>query len=102
MSVFLILIFRVTVVKKYGDIMHVSYCDFGDIATLDSSQLKTLPLKFRQLPKMAIQAKLYGKFLFSIILVVSVLIKIKIQQKKITYKNLKTKKALKLLMVNGP
>ncbi|KAI8119984.1 Tudor domain-containing protein 7 [Lucilia cuprina] len=51
---------RVTVVKKYGDMMHVSFCDFGDIATLDSSQLKTLPLKFRQLPKMAIQAKLYG------------------------------------------
>ena len=51
-------------VKKYGDMIHVSFCDFGDIATVDSSQLKTLPLKFRQLPKMAVQAKLYGKFLF--------------------------------------
>ncbi|XP_061390979.1 tudor domain-containing protein 7B [Musca vetustissima] len=51
---------RVTAVKKYGDMIHVRFCDFGDSATVDSSQLKILPLKFRQLPKMAIQAKLYG------------------------------------------
>uniref|UniRef100_A0A1I8Q3T5 HTH OST-type domain-containing protein n=1 Tax=Stomoxys calcitrans TaxID=35570 RepID=A0A1I8Q3T5_STOCA len=51
---------RVTAVKKYGDMIHVRFCDFGDSATLDSSQLKILPLKFRQLPKMAVPAKLYG------------------------------------------
>ncbi|XP_073811788.1 tudor domain-containing protein 7-like [Musca autumnalis] len=45
---------------QYGDMLHVRFCDFGDSATVDSSQLKILPLKFRQLPKMAIQAKLYG------------------------------------------
>ncbi|XP_075170049.1 tudor domain-containing protein 7 tapas [Haematobia irritans] len=51
---------RVIAVKKYGDMIHVRFCDFGDTATVDSSQLKILPLKFRHLPKMAIQAKLYG------------------------------------------
>lgn len=59
--------FRVTVVKKIGDMIHVSFCDFGDIAIVQSSQLKTLPLKLRQLPKMAIQAKLHGKFFFFVI-----------------------------------
>uniref|UniRef100_A0A1A9UVJ1 HTH OST-type domain-containing protein n=1 Tax=Glossina austeni TaxID=7395 RepID=A0A1A9UVJ1_GLOAU len=51
---------RATVVKKHSDMIHVSFCDFGDETILTSSQLKILPLKFRQLPKMAIQAKLYG------------------------------------------
>lgn len=54
--------FRVTAIKKCGDMIHVRFCDFGDSATVDSSHLKILPLKFRQLPKMAIQARLYGKF----------------------------------------
>lgn len=48
--------------KKHSDMIHVSFCDFGDETILTSSQLKILPLKFRQLPKMAMQAKLYGKF----------------------------------------
>uniref|UniRef100_T1PG85 Tudor domain protein n=1 Tax=Musca domestica TaxID=7370 RepID=T1PG85_MUSDO len=51
---------RVTAIKKCGDMIHVRFCDFGDSATVDSSHLKILPLKFRQLPKMAIQARLYG------------------------------------------
>lgn len=82
--------------------MHVSFCDFGDIATLDSSQLKTLPLKFRQLPKMAVQAKLYGKFLFSIISIASYFNYNLNTQPKIKIFTKIKKKALKLLMVTGP
>ncbi|XP_055857184.1 tudor domain-containing protein 7 [Episyrphus balteatus] len=51
---------RVIVVNKYQDMIHVSFCDFGDVDILRCDQLKTLPAKFRQLPKQAIQAKLYG------------------------------------------
>lgn len=38
----------------------VSFCDFGDFAVLSNDKLKTLPAKFRTLPKQAIMAKLYG------------------------------------------
>ncbi|CAD7012547.1 unnamed protein product [Ceratitis capitata] len=52
---------RVVVVNTYnGDMIHVCFCDFGDIAILRSDQLKILPAKYRQLPKMSIQAKLHG------------------------------------------
>ncbi|XP_067627465.1 uncharacterized protein tapas [Eurosta solidaginis] len=52
---------RVVVVDTYnGDMIHVCFCDFGDIAVLRSDQLKILPAKYRQLPKMSIQAKLHG------------------------------------------
>ncbi|XP_036333686.1 uncharacterized protein LOC118744646 isoform X2 [Rhagoletis pomonella] len=52
---------RVVVVNTYnGDMIHVCFCDFGDIAILRSDQLKILPAKYRQLRKMSIQAKLHG------------------------------------------
>lgn len=52
---------RVTVENVFNSSMiHVCYCDFGDIAVLSNDKLKTLPAKFRTLPKQAVVAKLYG------------------------------------------
>ena len=60
---FFLFFVRVIVKNKYiVEMIHVSFCDFGDIAILRSDQLKMLPAKFRKLPIMAIQAKLHGKF----------------------------------------
>ena len=39
----------------------VNFCDYGDILMLSSGQLKLLPAHFRELPKLAISAKLFGK-----------------------------------------
>lgn len=45
--------------------VHVQYCDFGDVAVLSRNYLKSLPNKFRNLPKQAIQARIHGKsFIF--------------------------------------
>lgn len=40
----------------------ISYCDYGDIVVVNSDRLKVLPAQFRQLPALAIKAKLFGNF----------------------------------------
>lgn len=40
----------------------VLLCDLGEVSVLSNDNLKTLPAKFRELPKQAIKAKLYGNF----------------------------------------
>lgn len=40
----------------------ISYCDYGDIVVVNSDRLKVLPKQFRQIPALAIKAKLFGTF----------------------------------------
>lgn len=51
--------------------MAVFNCDFGDMFIVDAANLRMLPEKFRQLPQMAIRARLCGKrdviFVFQIV-----------------------------------
>lgn len=39
----------------------ICYCDYGDIVVINSDRLKVLPASFRQLPALAISARLSGK-----------------------------------------
>lgn len=55
--------FRVVVDQILGSTMFlICYCDYGDIVMVNSDRLKMLPAKFRTLPRLAISAKLYGKY----------------------------------------
>ncbi|XP_017025169.1 tudor domain-containing protein 7B isoform X2 [Drosophila kikkawai] len=51
---------RVNIRKIYDEIIHVSFVDVGDDGVVACDQLKTLPPEFRELPKMALPAQLYG------------------------------------------
>jgi Tudor domain len=42
--------------------IHVKFCDIGEVDVLTNDQLKTLPNSFRILPKQALRAKLYGEY----------------------------------------
>lgn len=59
-SVTIIINFRVIVANIFGSEIHCSFCDTGDYAVVETDKLKSLPLRFRSLPKQAIRAKLFG------------------------------------------
>lgn len=44
-----------------GSMFLICYCDYGDIVVINSDRLKVLPASFRQLPALAISARLSGK-----------------------------------------
>lgn len=53
--------YRATVENIFGGTMiHVRYCDYGDVTVVSCDKLKILPAQFRQLPRQAIRAKLHG------------------------------------------
>lgn len=49
--------------RMFDGTIHVSFCDYGEIAVLGIDKLKILPEEFRALPKQAIKCRLYGGFL---------------------------------------
>lgn len=54
--------YRATVINIFGSTMiHVFFCDYGDVKVLSCDNLKILPAIFRDLPRQAIRAKLHGK-----------------------------------------
>lgn len=53
----------VVVTQVLGNSMFlICYCDYGDIVLIQSDRLKVLPALFRQLPALAISARLSGTF----------------------------------------
>lgn len=52
---------RSTVERMFDGSIHVSFCDYGEIAVLGIDKLKILPQDFRSLPKQAIKCRLYGR-----------------------------------------
>lgn len=53
---------RAVVERMFDDsIIHVSFCDYGEIAVLGIDKLKMLPTEFRALPKQAIKCRLFGE-----------------------------------------
>lgn len=52
---------RATVAESLGSKFIVKYCDIGDLDSIDDiKRFRTLPNEYRDLPKMAIKARLYG------------------------------------------
>lgn len=54
---------RAIVERMFDGSIHVSFCDYGEIAVLGIDKLKMLPADFRTLPKQAIKCRLYGGLL---------------------------------------
>lgn len=54
---------RAIVERMFDGSIHVSFCDFGEIAVLGIDKLKMLPADFRTMPKQAIKCRLYGEYL---------------------------------------
>ena len=53
---------RAIVERMFDGSIHVSFCDYGEIAVLGIDKLKMLPAELRTLPKQAIKCRLYGEW----------------------------------------
>lgn len=53
---------RASVERMFDGSIHVSFCDYGEIAVLGVDKLKMLPAEYRTLPKQAMKCRLYGEF----------------------------------------
>lgn len=56
---------RATVERMFDSSIHVSFCDYGEIAVLSIDKLKMLPAEYRRLAKQAIKCRLFGEWFMS-------------------------------------
>lgn len=54
---------RIIVKKHLGNMFTVLLCDFGEVTTLANTHFRVLPAEYRQMPRLALCASLYGKWM---------------------------------------
>lgn len=51
----------VTILRGSSNMVHIQYCDYGDVSVVSTDKLKILPVEFRSLPRQATKAQLHGE-----------------------------------------